>query len=162
MAAYKLANNGVIREIDGAFIPNNPKNSGWQDYLRWVDSGGVAAPQYTLAERRLNRLQDIKDKGWQVRQEGISFGGVVYNALPLDITHMILAEKTTKEINWISKDGTTHLLTKQNISDMDELASDFVQEIRNCEIALINVIATSEDPESIDIESGWPATPYSA
>lgn len=162
MAAYKLADGGVIREIDGAFIPNNPKNSGWQDYLRWVDAGGVADPQYTLIERRLNRLQDIKDVGWQVRQQGISFGGVVYNAMAVDITHLILAEKTTKEINWIAKDGTTHLLTKQNISDMAALASDFVQEIHNREIALINVIATSEDPEAVDIESGWPTTPYSA
>ena len=39
---YKLTerNNSVIRTIDGAFIPFDPANTDYQEFLRYKEAGG--------------------------------------------------------------------------------------------------------------------------
>jgi hypothetical protein len=42
---YKLANlTGVYRLSDGAYIPFDPANTDYQEYLKWVAEGGVPLP----------------------------------------------------------------------------------------------------------------------
>lgn len=43
---YKLTslNNGVIRIADNAFIPFDPANTDYQEYLAWLSSGNVPLP----------------------------------------------------------------------------------------------------------------------
>jgi hypothetical protein len=49
---YKLAplniinktQDAVIRLEDMAYIPFDPANTDYQDYLKWVDEGGVVLP----------------------------------------------------------------------------------------------------------------------
>lgn len=41
---FKLTDRGVIRIDDGAHIPDNPSNSNWQEYQKWVDEGNVPLP----------------------------------------------------------------------------------------------------------------------
>ena len=43
---YKLTeeNQGVIRLADNAFIPFDPANTDYQEYLKWVAEGGVPEP----------------------------------------------------------------------------------------------------------------------
>jgi hypothetical protein len=36
--------NGVIRISDGANIPFDPDNTDYQQYLKWLDEGGVPLP----------------------------------------------------------------------------------------------------------------------
>lgn len=43
MALYKLAKAGVIRN-DGAFIPATLQNRDYQDYVDWVNTGGMPDP----------------------------------------------------------------------------------------------------------------------
>ena len=52
MTTYTLGNNCVIRD-DGAFIPLDPANRDYADYLAWLAAGGVPAqpPGPTVAER---------------------------------------------------------------------------------------------------------------
>lgn len=44
MADYELAEYGVRRLSDGAFVPAEPENRDWGAYLEWVDAGGVTDP----------------------------------------------------------------------------------------------------------------------
>ena len=32
----------IIRKADNAFIPTNPNNTDYQEYLKWVDKGNTA------------------------------------------------------------------------------------------------------------------------
>lgn len=38
---YRLASGGVIRELDGAFVPGDAGNRDWLGYLAWINAGGV-------------------------------------------------------------------------------------------------------------------------
>ncbi len=49
---YKLAENGVIRLSDNAFIPEDPANKDWQEYQKWLSEGNTPKPQYTTTELR--------------------------------------------------------------------------------------------------------------
>ena len=49
---YKLAQNGVIKLSDNAFIPEDPANKDWQEYQQWLAQGNKPQPQYTTAELR--------------------------------------------------------------------------------------------------------------
>jgi hypothetical protein len=44
MAAYQLSRIGVVREFDGASIPNDPKNRDWRKYQAWVVGGNTPDP----------------------------------------------------------------------------------------------------------------------
>jgi hypothetical protein len=50
MAAYKWTQQDQIvrRESDGAFIPNDPGNTDWQEFQAWLNAGNVPdAPEPT-------------------------------------------------------------------------------------------------------------------
>jgi hypothetical protein len=42
---YKLTTTGtIIRMEDGAFIPNDKLNTGWQQYEEWLAAGNTPYP----------------------------------------------------------------------------------------------------------------------
>lgn len=44
MNEYQLADGGVIRLSDGAFIADSPDNKDWKEYQKWLADGGVPRP----------------------------------------------------------------------------------------------------------------------
>lgn len=46
--SYQLTVNGVLRLSDSAFIPQDPGNRDWLDYLDWASSGGEPLPMESL------------------------------------------------------------------------------------------------------------------
>ena len=45
MSDYQLtATDSIIRTEDGAWIPNDPANRDYAEYLQWVEDGGVPDP----------------------------------------------------------------------------------------------------------------------
>jgi hypothetical protein len=46
----KTLDTSVIRLEDGAFIPFDPANTDYQEYLEWVADGGVPEPADTPEE----------------------------------------------------------------------------------------------------------------
>ncbi len=43
--SYKLTDGtGVIRIADGAFIPTDPGNTDWREYLDWLADGNAPLP----------------------------------------------------------------------------------------------------------------------
>ena len=48
--AYNPEQKSVIRVSDNAFIPFDPANTDYQEYLEWVADGGVPEPADTPEE----------------------------------------------------------------------------------------------------------------
>lgn len=44
MSAYSFNAAGLVRNADGAFIPSDPRNTDYAEYLDWVEHGNVADP----------------------------------------------------------------------------------------------------------------------
>ena len=40
----QVSDRMIMRDIDGAFIPNDPANRDYQDYLAWLDAGNEPTP----------------------------------------------------------------------------------------------------------------------
>ena len=61
MATYQYRANGIIRD-GGTVIPLDPKNSDYQDYLRWSDAGGTTLPAASEAPAAISVTP------WQIRK----------------------------------------------------------------------------------------------
>jgi hypothetical protein len=40
----KVSDSMIVRDEDGAFVPNDSDNIDWQDYQRWLDEGNAPTP----------------------------------------------------------------------------------------------------------------------
>lgn len=47
---YQLINECIVRITDNAFIPLDPANTDYQEYLAWVEEGNTPQPADTLPE----------------------------------------------------------------------------------------------------------------
>ncbi len=59
MTRYKLAEGGVIRLDDMAFIPADPANLDWQEYQEWLAQGNQPEPMYTPQELKQKLKRDM-------------------------------------------------------------------------------------------------------
>ena len=65
---YKLTDNtSILRVSDGAFIPADPANSDYQEYLEWVEEGNTpeaadVPPDPTYKELRAAEYPSIVDQ----------------------------------------------------------------------------------------------------
>lgn len=60
MAKYKISGEGIKDTETGAFIPNDPGNRHYQDYLEWTNEGNTADPEFTAQEITDNAWADLR------------------------------------------------------------------------------------------------------
>ena len=53
--------NTIVRDEDGAFIPTDPDNIDYQDYLAWLDEGNEPTP-YTPPAVTLPETPPVEDR----------------------------------------------------------------------------------------------------
>lgn len=76
MSEYKLTPGGsVTRLSDGASIPSDPANTDYQDYLRWIQLGGVPNPPDSMSLTEINapiyaQLDELDRKSIRALREG--------------------------------------------------------------------------------------------
>lgn len=62
MSRYKLTSEGVQDKETGAFIPDNPDNRHWQEYLKWKKkASNNPDPEFTADELTVQKQRKIKN-----------------------------------------------------------------------------------------------------
>ena len=75
---YKLTDTEtIIRLADGAFIPNDPANTDYANYLKWVADGNTATaadaiPDPTYQENRVAEYPSIGDQLDDIYHNGLT------------------------------------------------------------------------------------------
>lgn len=167
---YKLKKFGVQRIDTGEFIPENEENSHWQRYLEWKKLGNKPKPEFTLDELKNNRWKEAIDI-MNSRKEG----GVIVNkkvicsspeiksdihSLLLEIDSGAIKQKTYFIVNKHPHYQDSVELTEEELRAAHKAQTKLYHLCYENSKTLQDLIFSSKDPYSIDINQGWPATPF--
>lgn len=67
---YKYSDDVILRLLDSAYIPKDPENRDYAEYLAWVESGGATLPEFTdeeLASQKL-LLDTTIETAWRAEE----------------------------------------------------------------------------------------------
>ena len=78
---YKLAQNGVIRLTDNAFIPADENNRDWQEYQQWLAEGNTPEPEFTPDELRQKLRSEMLSLRQSRIQQMLSQPDMMYDSL---------------------------------------------------------------------------------
>ena len=120
---YRLSkdNTAVIRKADGASIPLSPGNRDYQEYLEWVEGGGVPDPAQTPKEIEADlRAMKKEDRTRKVSEIVVDVGGLRFDGDETSQDRMsrtILVMKATgvASIPWTLADNTIVEVTVDNL-----------------------------------------------
>lgn len=122
---YQLTKTGlaVIREADGATIPVCGGNRDYQEYLRWIEEGGVPNPAQTEEElvaedRRLRKeVREKKVERIVVEVAGLKFDGDETSQNRMARTIVAMQTSGTVTIPWTLADNTVAVVTQTQLSE---------------------------------------------
>lgn len=172
---YKLTLSGteVVRS-DGAHIPADAGNGDYRDFLAWCAEGNVpdpAVPAATLDSRRAAIVDAIDQVSAAVMEVGAPYAGKriqVTNGSRADLAG--LATTAIAALSgaipwpgsytegWITIDNTR--ITMPAPADGIALAAscgDWYARVRQHARTLKDAVLASSDPETVDLQTGWPA-----
>ena len=138
MQDYRLHEDGVLRQADNAFIPNDPQNCGWKIYQQWLAEGNTPDPEYTLDELKDKVASAIIDEA-NTRVDAVTSNDPRAKRMSL--------AKAIKRINK-KLDGNA------NQADLDYLAAQatIADHLENIEATAATNIAWAQDPARTEAE----------
>lgn len=126
---YKLAQNGVIKLSDNAFIPNDLANKDWQEYQEWLRKGNTPEPEFTLAELRIKLANEMKGLRRQRISEVLSDPNYAYDSIgdvkfyadtgDLDAQAILDWYKTYDTLVWDWIDNTLPTIADADLQNID-------------------------------------------
>lgn len=115
---YKLTNNeNIMRLSDGAFIPNDPANVDYVNYLKWCEDGNIPEPAdhpYLDAYEEWKLARERKVAVITVEVDGLVFDGdeVSQNRMARVVA---AADTLTESTKWTLHDNNVVVVTVQQL-----------------------------------------------
>lgn len=175
---YALTDNKLIirRIADNAYIPVDQANRAYQEYLVWLVAGNTPAPLdvASIDERRAAVWLQIKSERTRRENGGVQVGGHWFQtdadsrirfirldakaaaALASGGTAATVLNVAGQDLRWKTAENALVPMTAG-------LAQSIATAIENLDAAafargevLREIVDASDDPELVDIDSGWP------
>ena len=89
--AYNLTETTSLLRSDGAYIPNDPRNSDYQEYLAWVANGNTATPYTPPAPTLQQQVEQAIAQGIAITSTSTSSLNGTYGCDPTSVS-FIMAE----------------------------------------------------------------------
>jgi len=124
---------------------------------RWVQKWIVTDRYNDVDSLRGALLKEVDAIADEVRVAGVTVDGVRVATSPEGITNIITAKASGKgNRKFVADRSTVYTLTKKQVDEMHDKAVGHVQACYERQAELIAEIQSSDDPASVDIQSGWP------
>lgn len=160
--SYKKLRDGVVRVADGAYIPPDPKNRDWQEYLLWLSQGNTPAPERTLAEakeRARARITDARNRA--LTTLAATFSGNEWDADELTSTRIAnaltmireagaIGIPTPTEIAWRTADNRDRTLSLVELTQLGATIFLAQQQVWGNQAALKNQIDAARTEAEVD------------
>lgn len=123
---YKLSTSGVQRLADGAFIPNDDRNTDYREYLAWVAAGNTpqaadAAPIPSVVDMAQARLALLQSGLYSTVQAAIAaMPGAAGDAARIEWEFRTTVRRDSPLVASLS---TALGLTSEQLDDLFTLAS---------------------------------------
>lgn len=167
MSRYELRPAGVFDGDSGRLVLRT--DPAWLDYEAWLRAGNVpdpmpAPPAPTIEQRRAERSALVNILREQKVAGGVTFDGKRFATDPLSRANLSGAVASANGpggvppgLVWRSEDNQAVPMTPQKLAQFGRAVLDHVNACYACSWQLKDAIASSNDPESVDITAGWPS-----
>lgn len=151
---YQLTKNGVMK--NGAHIPNDPNNGQWAEYQEWLSKGN-SPEAISLDDRQFDVVRKVKSIRQSRLARPIDHNGKKYHADAKSQSSLVAATVSGDSRHWTDASGDRQMYTMAQLKDLLQAMVDYDQGCYNKSASLLLEIYKSDNPEAIDIKSGWPS-----
>lgn len=152
---YKLNEYGVVKLDDNIFIPADPSNRHYQEYLEWVEQGNIPESEFTLDELKTKKIEEMRKKC-----EETATSGIVSNILGVDYFY------PTKQLDQHNLNGLVTAATiygaslepykfwcKNLVTEVWDRVDHTTQQIKDVGAAALNHVRGTQDKYKLKIDS---------
>lgn len=173
---YKLVQDGIIRLSDNAFIPKDPANRHYREYLRWLAEGNEPEPEFTLEEIKERLKREIKTIRKQKEIDGIVIITKSVERLYIGTSENdkinilsvinaydkgIISQDVTQD--WDFKNGIVKTLNYQQLVEIGSFMLDYVKKLFSAQrqhFVAIDSISTEEGLRNYNKDQFWHSNEY--
>jgi len=153
---YKLLKNGYVSK-DGEFIPNDVNNSKWREYLSWVDAGNTPEPVDIDIRRSSVKVSARSYRDLKVSQ-AVSYADKAFDGsvdAQRTLGALVSSLNNGDSANFTANDGTRASYTRTQLVELLQAMVIKDQLAYNRYAQLVAEIYVSDNPESINVTTGW-------
>ena len=159
---YKLNSDGtgVIRLIDGAFIPFMPGNRDYAAYQEWLAEGNAPEPFESLQDVKSHQWNSIKAERDRRKSGGVKVGTKWFHSDDgsriQQMGLVMMGASIPANLQWKTMDGSFVAMTQAVAGSVFAAAAASDQAIFAVAEGHRVAMEASADPAAYDYSTGWP------